>query len=275
MLHCSAAVALARVATDANKASEAPVAPATFRLLASSGSSSPSPPPRRKEPAFFVYQAPAKPVECAPAIDAADAYLEVGNSDKETNWDDTKFGHAQFMCLEPMIRGELQYAKAISYAWCAHPHCEEKCPGADCPVHDTVAKCQSAVKNWLGYAERKKVNANLTEAQRYYDDAIAAWPENCGALGYRAELELQKGSVAGAKSKLSALCTNSACSEHNAVRETTTTFWKHANLGRENVPLACDWALGLVGVSMAAAHHVAFVVFVQLLVAGMATSLAW
>jgi len=154
----------------------------------------------------------------------------------------------------------LQYTKAISYAWCVYPHCEDKCPGADCPMHDTVAKCQSAVKNWLGYAERKKANANLSEAQRYYDEAIAAWPENCGALGYRAELELQKGSTATAKSKLSALCTDSACQGHAAVREAATTFWMHANMGREGVPGACDWALGLE--SIATTRHVALVLFI-------------
>jgi hypothetical protein len=125
-------------------------------------------------------------------------------------------------------------------------------------VHDTVAKCQSAVKNWLGYAARKKANANLSEAQVYYDEAIAAWPQNCGALAYRAELMLQMGSTASAKTKLSALCGNSACSNHNAVREAATTFWKHANLGRANVPHECDWALGLVGTPIACANRVKF-----------------
>merc|ERR1712216_614402 len=158
---------------------------------------------------------------------------EDGNGDKETNWDNASFGHAQYVCLEPMIRGRLQYEKAISYAWCVYPHCEEKCPGADCPAHDTPPKCQSAVKNWLGYAERKKANANLSEAQKYYDEAIAAWPKNCGALGYRAELELQKGNKENAISKISSLCTQSACAEHDAVREAATTFWQHANLGRQ------------------------------------------
>jgi len=125
-------------------------------------------------------------------------------------------------------------------------------------VHDTIAKCQSAVKNWLGYAARKRVNANLSESQQYYDEAISAWPENCGALGYRAELELQMGNKQAAKSKLSALCTNSACSDDDAVREAATTFWKHANTGRTNVPLECDWALNMkTQLSMASGDRVA------------------
>merc|ERR1712232_492133 len=93
--------------------------------------------------------------------------------------------------------------------------------------------------------------------------ALDAWPENCGALGYRAELELQKGSTMSATAKLSALCVHPACSGHDAVREAATSFWLHESLGRENVPVACDWALGLDG--SAAAHRSVFawlVVFV-------------
>lgn len=259
ILHCCTIVALAEMATQTDYGLH--IVSETSRRLGGGGGGSrrrapvPAPPP---EPTFFVYHATVTPAECVGAIDAQDSYLEVGNSDKETNWNEGTFGHAHYSCLEPMIRGSQQYAKAISYAWCVYPHCKEKCPGADCPAQGTVAKCQSAVKNWLGYAARKRVNANLSEAQQYYDEAISSWPENCGALGYRAELELQMGNILEAKSKLSALCTDSACSDHDAVREAATTFWKHANTGRQNVPAECDWALALnTQMSMAIAHHVA------------------
>lgn len=258
MLRSAVVVLLLVSATTAKEVVDTPETP-TFRrkLGGGSGSSSPSPPPKPKEPTFFVYQAPATPAACSAAIDASQKYLEDSNSDKKTNWNDALFGHAKFVCLEPMIKGKLQYEKAISYAWCVYPHCQEKCPGAECPVHGTVAKCQSAVKNWLGYAERKKAAPDLSEAQKYYDEAIAAWPTNCGALGYRAELELQKGSRGSAMARLSDLCSHSACRGHAAVREAATTFWKHAYLGRQNVPAACDWALGLdVPMSMAARRGV-------------------
>lgn len=270
---CSAAVALVGVATNVKGSEETHEAPTPLRRLAGGGSSysssgggSSSPSPK-----FFVYVAPTTPAACTEAINS-ETYLEAGNNDKETNWDDVAFGHAQYVCLEPMIRGNLQYDKAISYAWCVYPHCEEKCPGEDCPVHDTVAKCQSAVKNWLGYAERKKANANFVEAQKYYEEAIDGWKANCGALGYRAELELQKGDTASARSRLSALCTMSACSDSDAVRETATTFWKHENKGRNNLPSECDWALS-VGSSMAPAHRITSV-WVVALVGAMVSAMA-
>eukprot|EP00747_Dinoflagellata_sp_TGD_P216202 gnl/TRDRNA2_/TRDRNA2_88781_c0_seq1.p1 gnl/TRDRNA2_/TRDRNA2_88781_c0~~gnl/TRDRNA2_/TRDRNA2_88781_c0_seq1.p1 ORF type:complete len:279 (+),score=33.65 gnl/TRDRNA2_/TRDRNA2_88781_c0_seq1:78-914(+) len=231
--------------------------PAPFRRLGGGSSSSPSPPPA-PDPIPFVYTAPPTPTECNAAIAETSSanYLESGNSDKETNWNDAKFGHAKYQCVEPMIRKEKQYVKALSYAWCVYPHCETDCPGSNCPIHDTVAKCQSAVKNWLGYAARKQATPDFAEAERYYDSAIALWPENCGALGYRAELELQKGDVGRAKMRLMELCELSACSGHDAVRESATEFWTRAGLS--SLPSECDWAIGLDQTSGAVSLAVSF-----------------
>jgi hypothetical protein len=115
----------------------------------------------------------------------ADVYTEDGNDDLETNFDEVKFGHAKYECLETMLLDHGQYEKAMSYAWCVLPHCGEQCAGPadtpkmECPTYSWnifyADECESAVYNFLGFAHRKYALELVMGKQSKSHKAHDAW----------------------------------------------------------------------------------------------------
>merc|ERR1711871_1469280 len=106
---------------------------------------------------------------CNPILNA-NTWTVTGDTDRKTNFDEERFGHAKYECLEAMLLDYQQYEKAISYAWCVLPHCSERCPeegwmgggagaAAECPTtHWEIPNkdgCESAVYNLLGFCSSK------------------------------------------------------------------------------------------------------------------------
>jgi hypothetical protein len=211
----------------------------------SSGGSSSS--RRREQPkeyrtvrsAYATCPSVAVPATCQPVFNAqasgSQSYVRTVNgvedTNEETNFDNARFGHAKYECIQPLLEAG-QFDKAISYAWCVEPHCAEKCPGVDCPTNvkgvdiNDPDKCKSAVFNYLGYAKRKHTVPDLAKAEEYYNKALTLWPGNCGAQAYRSELELQKSQQTSARKMLNAACSSCAVGSDCALKAAVDLFIK-------------------------------------------------
>merc|ERR1719454_1723922 len=63
------------------------------------------------------------------------------------------------------------------------------------------------VKADLGFSHRKTDPPDLDESRTYYEEALVLWSENCYALGYYVELEIQESNEDEAAARLQTLCT--------------------------------------------------------------------
>lgn len=80
--------------------------------------------------------------------------------------------------------------------------------------------------NLMGYSLRKKSPANLPEAEKHYQAALAKEPKHRGALEYYGELLLLKNDLAGAQVMLSRLdkaCVFS-CEEYRDLKKSVEQF---------------------------------------------------
>ena len=167
--------------------------------------------------------------------------ITLSDQDEEASYDSDTYGHATYDCALAMTTSAYeQFDKAVPYLWCVEPHCAALCPGDDCPTVDagltSVAECESAVLNLLGYATRKRTDVVPTDyalAETYYRDAIALWDTNCGAWGYLTELYIQQANASAAESALASLC--DACGASDSAVATTLAYYETSTLTTPDV----------------------------------------
>jgi len=85
--------------------------------------------------------------------------------------------------------------------------------------------------NLMGYTHRKQGSPDLAAAERYYDAALAIFPEHRGALEYSGELYLIKGELPRAEQRLAQLsrACAAACEEYGDLKLAVARFKGNGN----------------------------------------------